>query len=198
MALMRIVEPGEQVLLLALARRSIGEGMDQGGPLRVEPEDYSLRLQGFRGNFVTLKLAGELRGCIGSLEADKPLVQGIADNAFNAAFRDPRFDALSPRELAGIELEISLLSPPEVMVFESQSDALSQLRVGVDGLILTVGIHRATFLPSVWQQLPDATQFLRELKCKAGLAADYWSGQLQLQRYRSHSFSDRGSSVSDA
>jgi AmmeMemoRadiSam system protein A len=197
MVLMRIVDPGAQALLLALARQSIAEGMSLGTPLQLESGAYSTQLQRCCGNFVTLKLSGALRGCIGSLEADKPLVQGIADNAFNAAFRDPRFDALSLSELESVALEISLLSTPEAMIFTSEREALSQLHAGIDGLILSVGSRRATFLPSVWRQLPDASLLLNELKLKAGLPQDYWSDQLRLQRYRSHSFSDTEAAASN-
>jgi hypothetical protein len=187
---MHTFEPCEQYQLLEVARRSIAEGMQHGIPLHPRPAEFSSRLQVICGNFVTLTLAGDLRGCIGSLQGHCPLLQNIADNAFNAAFRDPRFSALSELESPGIELEISLLSRPQAMVFADESDALAQLQAHVDGLILEVGACRATFLPSVWQQLPDAELFLRHLKRKAGLPEDYWSGDLQLQRYRSHSFSD--------
>lgn len=187
---MHTFEPSEQYQLLEVARQSIAEGMQHGVPLHPRLAEFSSRLQVLCGNFVTLTLAGELRGCIGSLRGHSPLLQNIADNAFNAAFRDPRFSALSALESPGIELEISLLSNPRAMVFADESDALAQLQAHVDGLILEVGAYRATFLPSVWQQLPDAEVFLRQLKRKAGLPEDYWSVDVQLQRYRSHSFSD--------
>ena len=187
---MPIVEPEQQMLLLALARQSIAQGMSQGAPLRVEPGTYSTQLQLYCGNFVTLTLAGALRGCIGSLEADRPLLQGIADNAFNAAFRDPRFDALAPQQLAHVQLEISILSAPQAMDISTESEALRRIQTGIDGLILSVGNRRATFLPSVWRQLPDAAAFLNALKLKAGLPGDYWSPRVKLERYRSQSFSE--------
>jgi hypothetical protein len=133
--------------------------------------------------FVTLTRNGHLRGCIGSLEAHRPLGQDIEDNAQAAAFRDPRFPPLTQDELALTQIEVSILSKPEPMYFTDEADALAKLRPGIDGVILQSGWHRSTFLPQVWEQLPDPRQFMTHLKLKAGLPADYWSETVQLSRY---------------
>jgi hypothetical protein len=133
--------------------------------------------------FVTLTRNGQLRGCIGSLEAHKPLGQDLENNAVAAAFRDPRFPPLEQVELEQIRIEVSILSKPEVMHFANEADALAQLRPGIDGVIFQGNGRRSTFLPQVWEQLPDRRQFMTHLKQKAGLSADYWSDSVQLSRY---------------
>lgn len=133
--------------------------------------------------FVTLTRDGQLRGCIGTLEAHRPLIEDLEHNARAAAFSDPRFPPLAEDELARTDVEVSLLSRPEPMRFTDEAEALSQLRPGVDGVILEAGWHRATFLPQVWEQLPEPAEFMAQLKRKAGLAADYWSDEVRLSRY---------------
>jgi hypothetical protein len=133
--------------------------------------------------FVTLTQGGELRGCIGSLEALRPLAADVAENAVAAAFRDPRFAPLTRDELVRTRIEVSLLEPPEPLSFTDEADARSQLRPGLDGLILTHGKRRATFLPQVWETLPDPERFLAQLKLKAGLSAHYWDEEIALARY---------------
>ena len=133
--------------------------------------------------FVTLTQLGRLRGCIGSLEAWRPLINDVQENACSAAFRDPRFKPLLARELPSTRVEVSLLTPAEPIIFSSEADALAQLRPTIDGVILSAGPHRATFLPQVWEQLPSPQQFIAELKQKAGLAANYWRPDLKLERY---------------
>ena len=144
-----------------------------------------------RATFVTLNKFGELRGCIGHLEAIQPLIADVAENAFNAAFRDPRFQPVTASEFGDLEVHISVLSPPEPMVFTSEADLLRQIRPGIDGLILEDGAYRGTFLPSVWEQLPDPAQFLAHLKMKAGLPPNYWSDTLKVSRYTTESFSEQ-------
>ncbi|MDR3221736.1 MAG: AmmeMemoRadiSam system protein A [Candidatus Accumulibacter sp.] len=133
--------------------------------------------------FVTLAQNGMLRGCIGSLEACRPLATDVADNAFAAAFRDPRFPPLRKSEMEMTRVEVSLLDTPEVLSFSDENQALGQLRPGLDGLILNCGNHRATFLPQVWEDLPTPQLFLQHLKLKAGLPATFWSPLLTLARY---------------
>lgn len=133
--------------------------------------------------FVTLTQQGELRGCIGSLEAHRPLLVDVRANAVAAAFRDPRFAPLALAELNATEIEVSLLSPMQVLDFGSEADALSQLRPGVDGLVFEFGARRSTFLPQVWEQLPGVREFMAHLKRKAGLPADFWHEDVRLQRY---------------
>ena len=133
--------------------------------------------------FVTLTKGGELRGCIGSLEARRSMGDDVRANARAAATRDPRFPPLTREEFAQVRLEVSLLTAPEAMVAASEEDALRQLRPGIDGLIFAVGNKRSTFLPQVWESLPEPRQFLAQLKLKAGLPADFWSPEVKLWRY---------------
>lgn len=133
--------------------------------------------------FVTLMQHGELRGCIGSLEAWRPLLTDVQENACAAAFRDPRFAPLKEEELPITRVEVSLLTPAEPMQFRDEADALAQLRPTIDGVILTAGRHRATFLPQVWEELPEPYDFIAHLKCKAGLPANYWGEDVRLERY---------------
>ncbi len=134
-------------------------------------------------SFVTLKLEGRLRGCIGSLQAHRSLLEDVRHNAQAAAFRDPRFSPLRADEYNETTIEVSLLSPLTPFSVQDEADALGQLRPGVDGVILQHGNNRGTFLPQVWESLPEPEQFLTELKRKAGLAADFWSDEVRLFRY---------------
>jgi len=176
--------------LLEVARSSIEHGLARGTPLTVTPSDYPAELQARHACFVTLDRDDALRGCIGHLEAVQPLVADVAENAFAAAFRDPRFPPLSAAEWPAVTVHISVLGVPEAMQFQDQADLLAQLHPGEDGLILQEGARRGTFLPSVWDSLPDPADFLGQLKRKAGLPADHWSDRLQVWRYRSESFGD--------
>jgi len=157
--------------------------------LRIRAEDFEPLLRELRASFVTLTQRGALRGCIGHLQAVSPLVVDVANNAFAAAFRDPRFPPLAERERADLVIQISVLTPAEPMAFASEQDLIAQLQPGVDGLILQDGSHQGTFLPSVWDSLSDPASFLAHLKLKAGLPADYWSRTLTVSRYRTESFS---------
>ncbi len=172
-----------QNTLLDIARASIRNGLKQGRSLPIRLEDYPSALQVPRASFVTLQINTQLRGCIGSLEAFRPLVQDVAENAFAAAFRDPRFPPVNEQEFAQLDYHISILSPSEPLEFKSENDLLNKLRPGVDGLILEERGRRGTFLPSVWESLPKPRQFLAQLKVKAGLPADYWSDSIKIERY---------------
>ncbi len=174
--------------LLQLARDSIVQGLDHGCALSVQAQDYTEALCAERASFVTLLKEGVLRGCIGSLQAHRPLVEDIAENAYAAAFRDPRFAPVRKQELADLEIHLSILSRPQELTFRNEADLLKQLRPGVDGLILSAPGHRGTFLPSVWESLPRAEDFFRQLKRKAGLAENYWSSELQVERYTTEAF----------
>ncbi|MBN2886377.1 MAG: AmmeMemoRadiSam system protein A [Chromatiaceae bacterium] len=180
--------------LLALALASIRHGLTHGRPARPNLDDYADALREPRAAFVTLHRAGALRGCIGSLEAEQPLALEVADKAFAAAFRDPRFPALRAGELADLALDISVLAPPEPLPVASEAELLGILRPGIDGLILSEHGRRATFLPSVWEQLPAPADFLAHLKRKAGLAASHWSRDMRFERYGSEAF---GASVAE-
>lgn len=166
--------------LLRIARNAIAERLG----LPAQPVGEALpELAAPGATFVTLKRNGQLRGCIGSLEAQRPLGIDVAENALAAAFRDHRFPPLGRDEFAGIDVEVSLLTPAEPFPVTNEADALSRLRPGIDGLILSYGRHRATFLPQVWESLPDPRQFMAQLKLKAGLPADFWHEQIVLARY---------------
>ena len=200
-----VMKPEHQQLLLAIARDAIFqtledstanerewtriksspvEGCPKGGVgFEVPPE-----LMDERATFVTLTISGHLRGCIGMLEACRPLAEDVAANACAAAFEDPRFDPLTKKEFEKIEIHISVLSPPEELTFSSEEDVLSQIRPGIDGLILQEGFRRGTFLPSVWEELPEKELFWAHLKRKAGLPTDYWSATLRVFRYTTEYF----------
>ena len=176
--------------LLQISRDSILHGLDQRTALQVRAADFIPELQAERASFVTLNRSGLLRGCIGHLEACMPLVEDVAENAFSAAFRDPRFPPLGASEFADLEIHISVLTPAEPISFDSEADLLRKIRPGIDGLILKDGYARGTFLPSVWESLPKAEDFLRQLKRKAGLPESHWSDSLQVFRYETESFPD--------
>ena len=179
----------ERALMLAVARRSIAHGLERGTPLRVDPAAFPEKLQARRACFVTLNRRGQLRGCIGHLEPVQTLIEDVAENAFAAAFRDPRFPPLQAAETADLEIHISVLSEPEPLPFADEQDLLARLRPGVDGLILEgPGGHRGTFLPSVWEQLPDPREFMAHLRLKAGLPPDFPLVQVRLWRYTTESF----------
>ena len=174
--------------LLELADASIRHGLEFARPLAVMAVDYPAALRLERASFVTLDIGDNLRGCIGRLEASRPLVEDVADNAFSAAFRDPRFPPLTEREYPQVGLHISILSPSREIEFSDQADLLDQIRPGVDGLILMEGSRRGTFLPSVWESLPEPERFLAHLKVKAGLPSHYWSDDIRVLRYTTESF----------
>ncbi len=146
--------------------------------------------------FVTLTRHGRLRGCIGSLEARRSLLDDVKANAQAAAFHDSRFSPLTVQELEGTEVEVSLLSALQPMTFDSEAGALAQLRPGIDGVLFEYGRHRSTFLPQVWEQLPQATQFIAHLKSKAGLPAGFWHKDVRLQRYTVSKWSEAASASS--
>ncbi|WP_316364347.1 AmmeMemoRadiSam system protein A [Candidatus Thiodiazotropha sp. CDECU1] len=183
----------ERATLLEIAAASIKHGLEQGTPLRVTASDYPADLQQHRACFVTLSQGGALRGCIGHLEAQAPIVEDVAENAYAAAFRDPRFPPLTEREADNLEIHISVLTPAEAIAFESEQELIGKIRPAVDGLILVEGQRRGTFLPSVWESLPETRNFLSHLKQKAGLPANYWSSTLEVYRYETESFSNGSS-----
>ncbi|MGZ8153158.1 MAG: AmmeMemoRadiSam system protein A [Methylovulum sp.] len=174
----------QQQRLLDIAKSSIEQGLQTGKPLKIDLADFPPDLTERRATFVTLRKDQQLRGCIGILEAVRPLVEDIAENAFSAAFKDSRFPPLGRDEVDALDIHLSILTPAEPITQTSEEDLLTQLQPGIDGLILEEGRRRATFLPSVWEQLPRPKEFLRHLKQKAGLPADYWSKNIHFYRYR--------------
>lgn len=178
----------ERKTLLDAARQSVASGL-AGTRLKIELQAYPAALRAPRATFVTLHVRDELRGCIGSLEPRRPLIEDVVDNAYAAAFHDTRFPALTAADLDQLSVHLSLLSPLTPLRFESEDDLLRQLRPGVDGLILAEHHHRGTFLPAVWESLPTPREFLRRLKEKAGLPPDYWSDTITVERYTVESLS---------
>ncbi len=168
-------------ILLAIARNSIEAALGIAAP---KPLPDAPWLKTARASFVTLTQNGGLRGCIGSLEAERPLGEDVSHNARAAALSDPRFAPLAPEELAGTRIEVSLLSTPKLLAFADHADLIAQLRPGEDGLILEYGAAHATFLPQVWENLPDPEQFVAELKRKAGLSSTTSTAKCRIQRYR--------------
>ncbi|MCF8110671.1 MAG: AmmeMemoRadiSam system protein B [Desulfobacteraceae bacterium] len=184
-------EKGE--VLLELARKSIADRLGIGYETPSEPDSRANDplFQSRRGTFVTLKIDGQLRGCIGNLVPEKPLVQGVKDNAINAAFNDPRFAPLSKEEFSRIQIEVSLLTEPKPLEYRDAQDLLDKIRPNVDGLIIRKGPYSATFLPQVWEQLPDKKSFLSNLCMKAGLRPDEWKkGDLQVFTYQVQYFEE--------
>ncbi|MER2529691.1 MAG: AmmeMemoRadiSam system protein A [Candidatus Competibacter denitrificans] len=180
----------DRATLLEVARSSIRWGLEHGQALAVHREDYPETLRPVRATFVTLDIEHRLRGCIGTLAARQPLVQDVAEHAYAAAFDDPRFPELTAREFPRLDVHISVLSPAEPLQFDSENALLAQLRPGIDGLILQFRSHRATFLPAVWENLPDPYVFLAQLKQKAGLPLNFWSPELTAERYTTEYFGD--------
>lgn len=181
----------EQTYLLRLAREAVVRAARGEDAPRVDLESVSQALQRPGASFVTLNKRGALRGCIGSLEARRPLVLDVQDNAVGAAMRDPRFPPVKPKELDDLTIELSVLSQPEPLLYEGARDLCEKLRPGVDGVVIECGWHRATFLPQVWDKLTDERQFLQRLCMKAGLPPDaYASGDVQVYVYQVQKFGE--------
>lgn len=165
--------------LLIRARNAIAA--EFGIALQPEPDHPDLHRPG--ATFVTLTQQGQLRGCIGSLEAWRTLDEDVRDNARAAAFGDSRFPPLSKSEFAHTRIEVSLLTPPVPLTFTDEADAIRQMRPGIDGMIFEYHGRRGTFLPQVWESLPEPRQFFAHLKQKAGFPANFWSPDVRLYRY---------------
>lgn len=176
--------------LLAIARASIEQGLVSGRPGAPDQATVTGALASTLGNFVTLTQGQALRGCIGSIEGTQPLGIGVAIAAFNAAFCDHRFAPLADAELEQTRIEISVLTPPQRIDASSNDELLASLNPGADGLLLEDVGYRSTFLPKVWEKLPDPAEFVRHLKQKAGLPTNYWSGSLRVSRYSTISFAE--------
>ena len=178
----------EKNQLYSIAAFSIRHGLEEG----TVPKTNSKDLQGMLGengaSFVTLHAQAKLRGCIGSLEANRPLAIDVLENAYAAAFEDSRFPSLCLEEWDDLTIKISVLSRAQAIEFHSEADLIAQLQPGIDGLILTEGHRRGTFLPSVWSDLSTPDVFLEHLKLKAKLPADYWSETLRVERYTTIEF----------
>lgn len=180
----------EQHQLLQIARESIHTGLETGRPHSVDLNALTKNLQARRATFVTLHMENELRGCIGTIMAEQALATDTAQRAFSAAFQDYRFSPVQGYELDLLEISVSVLSPPEPMEFENESDLLSEIQPGVDGLIIEEDYNKGVFLPSVWESLPDKQHFLDHLKRKAGLPMNYWSDNIKVSRFYTEYFSE--------
>jgi AmmeMemoRadiSam system protein A len=168
-------------VLLALARESLAAAFGLGPANPTIGAEPWLAEPG--ATFVTLTKNGQLRGCVGTLRAYRPLLEDVRENARAAAFSDPRFPPLAAAELREIAVEVSLLGPPVPLDFGSEAEALARLRPGRDGVIFEYRGARSTFLPQVWEHLPDPRSFLAQLKHKAGLPPDFWSPEIRLWTY---------------
>ena len=181
----------QQTQLLDIARQSIQAGFASDQALRFDPARLESDLGSESAVFVTLSKQGQLRGCIGSLEAREPLAQAVATAAFNAAFRDRRFQRLGEDEFDTIDIEVSILSPMETIDVDDRQDLLAELRPGIDGLLLEDKGQRATFLPKVWEKIGSADEFVTQLLLKAGLTGDHWSDSLRCYRYHTLNLSEK-------
>ena len=184
------LDPRQRARLLDIARQSLGEGLARSRALVVDPEPLDEKLNTPAAVFITLTRNGELRGCVGSLQALDPLAQAVANSAFNAAFRDRRFAPLRADELDAVRIEVSVLSEMEPIEADSRQALLEQLQPGIDGLLLQDRGYRSTFLPKVWDNLASPAEFLEHLCLKAGLDARYWSDTIRFHRYHTLSFAE--------
>jgi len=177
--------------LHAVARTAIREGLGCGVPTIAPLQDHPEPLQARMASFVTLRREGELRGCVGSAEAVRPLLHNVAHNAFGAAFRDSRFPPVRGPELGDISIEVSVLRPLEALRFIGERDLLAQLLPARHGLCLELGDRRGLFLPQVWEMVPDAWAFLGHLKAKAGLPSWPLDASVSAYRFETIKFGER-------
>jgi AmmeMemoRadiSam system protein A len=173
-------------VLVAIAREAIAERLGRGMML---PRDEPWLAEP-AASFVTLHLEDLLRGCIGSIDARRPLGEDVAGNARAAAFHDPRFEPLTLAEFDAVAIEVSVLSPRSALAVASEAEAAERLRPGVDGVYLEYAGHAATFLPQVWEGLPDPVDFLAALRQKARLPARFWDPAIRLTRYTVEKYGD--------
>jgi hypothetical protein len=172
--------------LLSLARAAVSQSL-AGPQVQIPPEPWLIAPGAC---FVTLRKAGELRGCIGTVEAHRSLGQDVVENAKSAAHRDPRFPPLQRNELDLVRFEVSLLSPMERLEAETEEEALAKLRPGVDGVLLQWGVYRGVFIPKVWGMLPTAREFLATLRRKAGLPSHEWRSGTRLWRFTAEDWAE--------
>lgn len=182
----------EQQILLKIARQSLVASVHRRSLLPLELASLPARLQELGATFVTLTIAGQLRGCIGALEAQLPLAEDVREHAIAAALHDFRFNPVQPEELAHIEIEISRLTAPAPLQYNGPQDLIARLRPGVDGVVLRDGLRKSTFLPQVWEKLPDPAEFLSHLCQKMGAPADLWQHKpLEVSIYQVEEFHER-------
>lgn len=173
----------QKAKLIHLARQSITHELDMGPAPDIGEYRDDKTFNQLLASFITLKIDNQLRGCMGTVDAKEPLYLDVMHNAISAAFNDSRFGQLTVGELTRVNLSISILTRPQRVAVGSEADLLQMLEPGEDGLVLQEGIRRATFLPSVWEQVPSADKFVSQLKQKGGWPGDYWSSAMQVSRY---------------
>jgi AmmeMemoRadiSam system protein A len=169
-----LLSDDEKKTLLRLAREALEQGVRKQSMPPLDPAGLTPTLSAPGASFVTLTKGGQLRGCVGALEPYQSLAEDVREHAMAAALQDYRFPPVVPNELPNIHIEVSRLTAPHALSYTSTEDLLDQLRPGIDGVILRDGIRRATFLPQVWEQLPDKSDFLNHLCHKMGAAHDFW------------------------
>jgi AmmeMemoRadiSam system protein A len=182
----------EQATLLQLAHSAIEHGVNLGRPMEVDAANYSKRLGRNQATFVTLKLDGDLRGCIGKIQATQPLVCDVVENAYSAAFKDNRFNPVNQQELGAIKLAISLLTEPELLEYSNKDELLEKLQCDQGGVILSDDRHVGVFLPVMWSRFTEAEEFVARLKSKAGMAPHVWHESLCVHTFRVESIKDLG------
>lgn len=183
------LNPSERQLLLELARSALETSVRGQALPALELNKLPKRLQAPGATFVTLTISGELRGCIGALEARHPLAQDVREHAVAAALQDYRFPPVAPEELDQIEIEISRLTPLQALEYRDSQDLLSKLRPQQDGVMVREGFRRATFLPQVWEKLGDPAEFMERLCQKMGVEPNYWRyHKLEVYTYQVEEF----------
>ncbi|MDA0704113.1 MAG: AmmeMemoRadiSam system protein B [Proteobacteria bacterium] len=178
----------QREVLLKAAAQSLVNGLRTGRPAKLRLGSFPPQVEAIRASFVTLESGGALRGCIGSTQPRRPLIQDVVENAFKSGFSDRRFPKLEVKELDRMGIGISILSTPRAIDFDSEDGLRAALRPGLDGVVLTEGKRRGLFLPQVWASLPDAQGFVARLKQKAGLAPDHWSDEIRAFRFTAETF----------
>ncbi len=183
----------EGTYLLSVARKTIeNKILGRGEEKTQQASEVSSRFDQRRGTFVTLTIGGALRGCIGHIIPQESLLEGVRVNAINAAFRDPRFRPLNQKEWEAVKIEVSILTDPRPVAYSDAEDLLKKLRPGIDGLIIKKGHRQATFLPQVWDQLPDKKEFLTHLCLKAGLDGRAWEKEkMEVLTYQVQAFHEK-------
>ncbi len=170
------------------ARKALMHSIEHSEELPVSLSEFPATLHDYQNTFVTLNYNGKVIGCMGNLAANQPLIKDVVHNTFSASYYDPRFPDPRTIDPETIEIHISLLSPNEEIQFGSEQELLSAIRPGKDGLLICEGQRSGTFLPAVWDSIPEPELFLKELKRKAGLPSDYWSDTIKVYRYTTESW----------
>ena len=183
-----LISIADKKTLLRIAKQSLIEGMQYGKPCHVDLESIPTPLCKMGASFVTLQVNGKLRGCTGTISAAQALAEDVANSAYGAGYKDPRFKPLKANELERLHIDVSVLSPFQEMVVADEADALNQMQPGIEGYLLSYEGKRGLFLPSVWKSISDQKTFLLHLKNKAGLAGNFWDNKIRLQRFKTMSF----------